>query len=216
MPGRPVGTHMLPSLFQVGSDRSMEREQQEISDDHPLADALLVVDMQNAFVQGPNAIPGHATLTSMVEVLLDRARSAWALVIFLQNDGPAGALDEPLQPGWKLYFQPLSGEVVIRKTEDDGFDGTDLDAILAAFDVRELAVCGVLSEMCVAATARGAVERGYGVLLPHDAHATYDVPAGPGSQDVPAAMAARAAEWSLGDEIGICASARDVHFRKRS
>jgi len=193
----------------------MEREQQDISDDHPLADALLVVDVQHAFVQGHNAVPGHATLRSMIEVLLDRARSAWAPVIFLQNDGPAGALDEPLQPGWKLYFAPLSGEVVIRKTKDDGFDGTDLDAILAAFDVRELAVCGVLSEMCVAATARGALERGYGVLLPHDAHATYDVPAGPGSQGVPAAMAARAAEWSLGDEIGICASARDVQFRKR-
>ncbi|WP_349957103.1 isochorismatase family protein [Rhizobium sp. ZPR3] len=193
----------------------MERGQQEISDEHPLADALLVVDVQNAFVDGPEAVPGHATLTPMVEVLLDSARLAWAPVIFLQNDGPAGALDEPLQPGWKLYFPPLSGEVVIRKTKDDGFDGTDLDAILAAFGVRELAVCGVLSEMCVAATARGALERGYGVLLPHDAHATYDVPAGPGSQGVPAAMAARAAEWSLGDEIRICASARDVRFRKR-
>jgi len=154
-------------------------------------------------------------LTSMVEALLDKARSAWAPVIFLQNDGPAGAPDEPLQPGWKLHFPPLSGEVIIRKTEDDGFDGTDLDAVLAAFGIHELVICGVLSEMCVAATTRGALERGYGVLLPHDAHATYDVPAGPGSQGVPAAMAARAAEWSLGDEIRICASAREVHFRKR-
>ncbi|MFK0162552.1 cysteine hydrolase family protein [Rhizobium sp. NPDC090279] len=179
------------------------------------ADALLVVDVQNAFVQGPHAIPDHARLKSMVGTLLDRARSAWAPVIFLQNDGPAGALDEPLQAGWKLHFPPLSGEVVIRKTHDNGFDGTDLDAILTAFGVQDLVLCGVLSEMCVAATARGALERGYGVLLPHDAHATYDVPAGPGSEGVPAAMAARAAEWSLGDELRICASARDVHFRKR-
>ncbi len=194
----------------------MEEEQREISDSNPLADALLVVDMQNAFVQGPSAVPGHVMLRSAVEALLDKARSAWAPVIFLQNDGPAGALDEPLRPGWKLHFPPLSGEVVIRKTEDDGFEGTDLDSILTAFGVKNLVICGVLSEMCVAATARAALERGYGVLLPHDAQATYDVPAGPSSQGVPAAMAARAAEWSLGDEIRICASAREVRFKERS
>ncbi len=194
----------------------MEREQQEISDDRPPADVLLVVDVQNAFVEGPSAVPGHATLKAMVELLLDKARSAWAPVIFLQNDGPPGALDEPFQPGWKLHFPPLSGEVVIRKTEDDGFDGTDLDAILTAFGAKHLVICGVLSDMCVAATARAALERGYGVLLSHDAHATYDVPAGPGSQGVPAAMAARAAEWSLGDEIRICASAREVRFKQRA
>ncbi len=194
----------------------MEREQQEISDDRPPADALLVVDVQNAFVEGPSAVPGHATLRAMVELLLDKARSAWTPVIFLQNDGPPGALDEPFQPGWKLHFPPLSGEVVIRKTEDDGFDGTDLDAILTAFGAKHLVICGVLSDMCIAATARAALERGYGVLLPHDAHATYDVPAGSGSQGVPAAMAARAAEWSLGDEIRICASAREVRFKQRA
>ena len=194
----------------------MEREQQEISDDRPPADVLLVVDVQNAFVEGPSAVPGRATLKAMVELLLDKARSAWAPVIFLQNDGPPGALDEPFQPGWKLHFPPLSGEVVIRKTEDDGFDGTDLDAILTAFGAKHLVICGVLSDMCVAATARAALERGYGVLLPHDAHATYDVPAGPGSQGVPAAMAARAAEWSLGNDIRICASAREVRFKQRA
>ena len=194
----------------------MEEERREISDNNPLADALLVVDVQNAFVEGSRAVPGHVTLRAMVELLLDKARSAWTPVIFLQNDGPAGALDEPFQPGWKLHFPPLSGEVVIRKTEDDGFDGTDLDAILAAFSVKNLVICGVLSEMCVAATARGALERGYGVLLPHDAHATYDVPAGPGLQGVPAAMAARAAEWSLGDKVRICASACEVRFKERA
>lgn len=194
----------------------MEEKQESTHDLGKPADALLVVDVQNAFMEGPDAVPGHARLLSMVEVLLDRARSAWAPVIFLQNDGPAGALDEPFHAGWKLYFPPQSGEVVIRKARDDGFDGTDLDTILTALGVHDLAICGMLSEMCVAATARAALQRGYGVLLPHDAHATYDVPAGPGSQSVPAEMAARAAEWSLGDGVKICASASDVHFLERN
>jgi nicotinamidase-related amidase len=179
-------------------------------------DALIVVDVQNAFVAGLDAVPGHARLVAMVEVLLAQARSAGAPVIFLQNDGPPGAMDEPSRPGWALYFSPRSHETVVRKARDDGFDGTDLDGILTALGVRNIAICGVLSEMCVAATAREAMRLGYGVLLPHDAHATYDVPAGPGSESVPAAMAARAAEWSLGDEIRICASAHEVRFVARN
>jgi nicotinamidase-related amidase len=175
-------------------------------------DALVVVDVQNGFVSGPEAVPAHDQLVSMIGVLLGEARSANAPVIFLQNDGPMGAVDEPFQPGWELFFPVHTGETVIRKANDNGFDGTGLDAVLAARGVKTIALCGMLSEMCVAATARAALAHGYGVLLPHDAHATYDVPAGPGSEGVPAAMATRAAEWSLGDEIMICASAREVRF----
>lgn len=175
-------------------------------------DALIVVDVQNAFVSGPEAVPAIEQLISMVGTLLAEARSAKAPVIFLQNDGPVGAVDEPFQSGWDLFFSALPHETVIRKRKDNGFDGTDLDDVLAARGVKSIAICGMLSEMCVAATARAAMEHGYAVLLPHDAHATHDVPAGPGSDGVPAAMAARAAEWSLGDGIMICASARQVRF----
>lgn len=175
-------------------------------------DALIVIDVQRAFVTGADAVPDHARLLPAITILIEEARSAGAPVIFLQNDGADGMVDEPHQPGWALYFEPRPGEAVVRKTMDDGFEHTDLEDILTRAGVRDVAISGVLSEMCVAATARSAIERGYGVLLPHDAHATYDVPAGPGSEMVPAAMAARAAEWSLGDEIRICASASEVRF----
>lgn len=179
-------------------------------------DALIVVDMQMAFVTGPDAVPGHATLLPAVETLIEAARSAGAPVIVLQNDGATGTVDEPHQPGWELYFAPQPGEPMVRKTTDDGFEGTGLQDILDGAGVRSLAIAGVLSEMCVAATARSAMDLGYVVLLPHDAHATYDVPAGPGSEMVPAAMAARAAEWSLGDELRVCASASEVTFAARN
>ncbi|WQO30777.1 isochorismatase family protein (plasmid) [Microvirga lotononidis] len=119
-----------------------------------------------------------------------------------------------------------------------------MHTILTSFGIRTAAICGMLSDMCLAATARAVMEHGYGVLLPHDAHATYDIPAGlerrterrvhntpalsvgqrwdPGGSDkasdalgseaIPAAIAARAAEWSLGDEIKICAASHEVRF----
>jgi len=181
------------------------------------ADALLVVDAQNAFLAGAHAVPGHRRLRQAIGRLIDAARAASAQVVFLQNDGPPGAPDAPQCPGWALAFAPAAGEAVLRKREDDGFDGTGLDAHLAAAGVRTLALCGVLSEMCVAATARTALARGYGVVLPHDAHGTYDVPSGPGgAPSVPAYFAARAAEWSLGDAVRIVPSAVDVRFAARA
>jgi streptothricin hydrolase len=51
------------------------------------------------------------------------------------------------------------------------------------------------------------------VGLPHDAHATYDIPAAPGiSEIVPAAHASRVAEWALGDEVDMKPHAADVNF----
>lgn len=65
-----------------------------------------------------------------------------------------------------------------------------------------ISICGVMSEMCVAATARSALALGYLVVVAHDSHATYPVPPyRRGEPEVPAEHAARAAEWSLGDTV---------------
>ncbi|MFJ2111415.1 cysteine hydrolase family protein [Streptomyces sp. NPDC087850] len=178
-------------------------------------EALLVVDVQTAFVSGGGAVPGAARLLDRTADLLTRARRSGALVVHLQNDGPPGEADEPHTPGWELHLpvEPGPREVVIRKTEDDGFEGTPLGPLLTDAGVRALAVCGVVSEMCVLATARRALALGYRVILPHDAHATYDIPAAEGISDtVPAAMASRVAEWALGDGAEIPAHATGVVF----
>ncbi|PJN39461.1 streptothricin hydrolase [Streptomyces sp. CB02959] len=177
--------------------------------------ALLVVDVQSAFVSGAEAVPDAARVLDRTRGLLARARAAGALVVHLQNDGEPGTVDAPRTPGWELHLpvEPGPREHVVRKTEDDGFAGTGLGALLTGAGVTELAVCGVLSEMCVAATARTALVLGHRVVLPHDAHATYDIPAAPGiSGTVPAAMSSRAAEWALGDEVEIVPHAAAVPF----
>ncbi|WP_052230568.1 cysteine hydrolase family protein [Streptomyces sp. CT34] len=177
--------------------------------------ALLVVDVQSAFVSGGEAVPDAARVLDRTRDLLSRARAAGALVVHLQNDGAPGTVDEPHTPGWELHLPVAPGprETVVRKTDDDGFEDTRLDELLTGAGVRELVLCGVLSEMCVSATARTALRRGYRVVLPHDAHATYDIPAAPGiSEAVLAAMSSRAAEWALGDEVEIVARAADVPF----
>ncbi|MET7281616.1 isochorismatase family protein [Kribbella sp. NPDC005582] len=181
----------------------------------PAVDALILVDLQTAFVSGPNAVPAAAVLLDRVTDLLDRARAANAVVVHLQNDGPPGADDEAGTPGWELYLPTKPGprEHVIRKPRDDGFDATTLGPVLVSAGVRSLAICGVMSEMCVHATARTALARGYRVVLPHDAHATYDAPAVPGvSESIPAHTVSRIAAWSLGDQPDITHPAATVTF----
>ncbi|WP_327237761.1 cysteine hydrolase [Streptomyces sp. NBC_01317] len=181
----------------------------------PHAEALIVVDVQSAFVSGDGAVPDAARLVDRTTDLIARARGSGALVVHVQNDGAAGADDEAGTPGWELHHPVTAGptEVVIRKTKDDGFDGTPLGGLLTEAGVRTLAVCGVMSEMCVLATARTALALGYRVVLPHDAHATQDIPAKPGLGDrVPAATVSRVAEWALGAGVEIPPHAADVTF----
>lgn len=178
-------------------------------------DALIVVDMQTAFMSGENAVPDAPRLLDRANVLLDRAREAGAVVVHLQNDGPPGADDEPETPGWELFLPVKLGprEHAIRKPRDDGFDATSLGQILIGAGVRSVAICGVMSEMCVQATARTALARGYRVVLPCDAHGTYDIPAVPGvSEEVPAHVVSRVAAWALGDEPENTVETADVSF----
>ena len=165
--------------------------------------ALVVVDMQRGLLTGREAVVGAPELTERVAELIRRATDAGAFVVQLQNDGAPGQVDEPGQPGWELA---LPGGTVVRKSSDDGFAETRLGALLAERNVRRVAVCGVLSEMCVSATTRSALSRGLGVVLPRDGHGTYDL------DDIPAAVVARVAEHALGDQPELVASTAQVLF----
>lgn len=179
------------------------------------AQALLVVDVQKAGVTGDRAVPGAAGLLERTADLIARARRSGALVVHLQNDGAPGAGDEPHTTGWALHLPVRTGptESVIRKTRDDGFAGTPLGGLLTGACVEAVAVCGLMSEMCVQATARTALALGYRVLLPYDAHATQDVPAAPGiSAAVPAAVVSRVAAWAISADAEVTVRAADVTF----
>lgn len=174
------------------------------------AQALIVVDAQTAFLTGADAVPGAPALTARLAALVGRARAAGALVVHLRNDGEPGAADEPGTPGWELLLPVAesAGEHVVAKDGDDGFEGTGLAALLTERGVRRVVVAGVLSEMCVSATAAGAVAHGFDVVLPHDTHGTY------GLDDIPASVVARVAEHALGSDPELVRSADGVSFTR--
>ena len=176
------------------------------------ADALVLVDVQRALVEGEHAVADAPGLVARLAGAMEAAREAGVLVVHVQDDGVRDRLIRKGSPGWQLALPVNHGEPVVSKARDDAFDGTDLEALLRGAGAARPCLVGIQSEMCVAATARGALARGFVVVLARDGHTTYDVPAAGSAPAVPAAQVSRVAEWSLGDDLVAPDSVDDVRF----
>ncbi|KQR52940.1 hypothetical protein ASF88_13915 [Leifsonia sp. Leaf336] len=136
---------------------------------------LILVDVQRNMLEGPGAVSGASEFRELLSGLLDAARDADAAIIHVKNDGTAGDPDEPGTPGWELVFTPLPGEPIVRKDAPNAFESNPaLADVLRAMGVDTVVVAGLQSEYCVQATAVGALERGFDVIVPAGAHTTYD------------------------------------------
>ena len=202
-------TRTNPSTRKLYEDTRIPRMNRTGITNQSAATALLIVDAQQGLLCGQSAVAQATAIVDRLAYLIDAARAAGALVVYLQNDGAPGSADEPGTPGWSIHprLQPKSGEIVQRKGTDDGFVDTPLEAILREHGAQRVAVAGLLSEMCVSATVRGALARRLQVVLVSDAHATYPV------DDIPAAVVSRVAEHALGDEVELRETA-DVVFER--
>ena len=137
--------------------------------------ALLLVDVQRNMLEGDAPVPAAAEVRPRLETLLDRARTAGALVVHVQNDGSQGDPDLPHTEGWELVFPTRDGELVLRKDDCDTFAANPgWAADLASRGVDHVVVAGMQSEYCVSATSRGALGHGLRVSVAGGAHATYD------------------------------------------
>ncbi len=67
---------------------------------------------------------------------------------------------------------PLSGELVITKTNGGALSGTNLDFVLRNMDIDSLILVGFLTDQCVLATSVHAADLGYDVLIVEDACTT--------------------------------------------
>lgn len=136
---------------------------------------LMLVDVQRSMLEGETAIEGADEFRGVLARLLSDARAAGAAIVHVQNDGRRGDPDEPFTPGWELVFTPSVGEPIVRRDVPNTFESNPaLADVLHAMGVGTIVVAGLQSELCVQATAMGALDRGFSVVVPASGHATYD------------------------------------------
>lgn len=149
--------------------------------------ALVVIDVQQGMfrIPGFHLHDGEATV-DRIAALVARARESRTPVFFVQHDGGPDHPFHPGKPGFAFHekLAPRPDDDVTVKHRGSAFHGTDLDARLRAAGIDTLVICGMQSEYCVDSAVRGAVERGYRIVLVADGHTTGDTPVLTGAQIV--------------------------------
>jgi nicotinamidase-related amidase len=142
--------------------------------------ALLIIDLQNDyFPGGKNPLVGSEAAAEQARRLLDYFRQNALQVFHVQHQStrPGASFFIPGTPGVEFYplVQPLPGEPVIQKNYPNSFRKTDLLEQLHNLDVQRLAVCGMMTHMCLDAGVRAAVDAGFECWVAADACATKDL-----------------------------------------
>lgn len=137
--------------------------------------AVLIIDVQQALCVGEWAAFDIDAVVDRINAVSAKARATGVPVILIQHEEKDGPLIFDTN-GWKLYerLKVEPSDIRLRKTASDSFHRTELQSQLQALGITDLVVCGLQSEFCVDSTIRGALARGYPVVLIADGHSTLD------------------------------------------
>lgn len=150
----------------------------------PSATAVLVIDMLNDFCERDGVLgnPQALNLCENQNSIVEGVRRAGGTVIFVNeqhrtNLAPRRAFAQQMthsyQGSWGAdVVSPLRVEpedLFVVKRRYSGFFQSDLDLVMRDREVRHVILLGVLTNICVRATAHDAFFLGYDVIVPEDA-----------------------------------------------
>jgi ureidoacrylate peracid hydrolase len=161
--------------------------------------ALLVIDMQNAFIHPEGSLSKMGLDTSRTSMAIGPIQNIIAAfrnqkrpVIYIQHthqpDGSDGgmiakvfppimALGHCFEGSWDQQIiaelPPQEGDYILKKSRFSAFYNTTLDEMLRDMDVDQLVVTGIATNVCVESTVRDAFYRDYNVFVPVEATASY-------------------------------------------
>lgn len=148
--------------------------------------ALLIIDMQEYFLEPSSHafVPSSRAILSGVKKLISEYSERDLPVIFTRhlntkkNAGMLGKwwsdLIEEGDPVSKISEKlEIPVCTILRKSQYDAFYNTDLEGILKGKEIKQVVICGVLTNLCCETTARSAFVRGFEVFFTIDGTATY-------------------------------------------
>jgi len=142
--------------------------------------ALIIIDIQKDYFPG-----GKYPLVNPLEA----AQNAYMLLqCFREHGGHHVHIQHiALEPDATFFVKSDSGsdihdsvahfegEPIVYKHEPNSFLNTNLLDILKEWEIERVVICGMMTHMCVNATARAASDFGFQVIVAEDACATRDL-----------------------------------------
>jgi nicotinamidase-related amidase len=137
--------------------------------------ALVIIDPQVNMFDASNPVHSAEAILQTLGSLIAQARSAGALVVYVQNNGGKGDPDQMGTAGWRIHpaLAPQAGDLVLQKSTPDAFHGTPLQKELVRRGVERLVLTGMQTDHGIDATTRRAASIGYEVLLVRNGHSTH-------------------------------------------
>ena len=163
----------------------------------PSSTALLVIDVQNTYLEEPDD-PAEAarwapffermrtTVIPNTADLIRWARQSGVEVIFariacLTEDGRDRSLSQK-KPGFNYLLLPKDGEdsqvvpelapvgdeITVLKTTDSALTGTNLRLVLRNIGIHDVIVAGIFTDQCVSSTVRSLADESFGVIVVED------------------------------------------------
>jgi nicotinamidase-related amidase len=148
-----------------------------------MARALVVIDIQNDYFPGGRMeLVGAEDASRRARTLLDVFRASGEPLFHVQHlfetaDAPFFV---PGTEGSEIHADvaPQPGERVIVKHHPNAFRDTPLHDELVRLDVDDVVLCGMMTSMCVDASARAAADLGLRTTIAGDACAAPDLRSG--------------------------------------
>lgn len=141
-----------------------------------MSKALILIDIQKNFRDGSWGLRNNESAEMKASKLLETFRNHADTVIHInhKSENPESRFffkNEGFE--FQNIVEPLSNEIVISKTENSAFVGTNLKEILDENSISALVIAGLTAPHCVSTTTRMAGNYGYNTYLVEDATASF-------------------------------------------
>ncbi len=156
----------------------------------PKQTALLVIDMQNDFVEEGAVLEIRATRSDLkgYKAFIDWCRKKGIAIIYTRHC--YNAKKNPIEarlfpqlkkkglregtPGWEICdaLKPEKKDIIVNKTRYDAFYRTNLGKILKRKGIKNLIITGTMTEVCCESTARSGMFQDYNIFFCEDMNYT--------------------------------------------